>query len=300
MSQEILHNDPAEVTVNDVRIAYDTFGEPSAPPLLLVMGLGGQMIAWDEEFCNQLAAQGYWVVRFDNRDVGLSTRFDELGIPNILEMIQAQAMGETIKPPYLLKDMADDTVGLLDALGIGSAHIVGVSMGGMIVQEMVIYHPERVRTMTSIMSTTGNPDLPPSKPEAMAMLMEPAPEGRTEYIQNSVRASQVLNGPEIPLDLDRVREKAGLAFDRGLSPAGTTRQLAAILGSGSRKIALGAVTVPTLVIHGDTDPLVPVEGGIDTAEAITGAKLLIIKGMGHDLPPAVWHQVIDAIVSHAK
>lgn len=300
MSREVFHSDPVKVRVNGIEIVYDTFGEPTAPPLLLVSGLGGQMIGWDEEFCSELAAQGYWVIRFDNRDVGLSTRLDHLGIPDIPAIMQAQRAGKMIKPPYLLRDMADDAVGLLDALGIESSHIVGVSMGGMIVQEMIIHHPERVLTMTSIMSSTGNPDLPPPKPEAMAILMEPAPEGRKDCIESSVRASQVLNGPGFPLDVDRVRRKAGLAFDRGLSPAGTSRQLAAILGSGSRKDALKSVTVPTLVIHGDADPLVPVEGGIDTAEAIAGAELLIIEEMGHDLPPTVWDQVRGAIVKHAK
>lgn len=300
MSQEVIHSDPAKVTANGIEIVYDTFGEPTTPPLLLVSGLGGQMIAWDEEFCSELAAQGYWVIRFDNRDVGLSTRFDHLGIPDIPAFMKAQITGEKVKPPYLLRDMADDAVGLLDALGIESSHIVGISMGGMIVQEMVIHHPERVQTMTSIMSSTGNPHLPPPKPEAMALLMEPAPEGREAYIESSVRATQVLNGPGFSPDADRVRWNAGLAFDRGLSPAGTSRQLAAIFCSGSRKDALRSVTVPTLIIHGDIDPLVPVEGGIDTAEAISGAELLIIKGMGHDLPPTVWDQVIGAITKHAK
>jgi len=300
MSQEVIHSDLAKVAANGIEIIYDTFGEPTSPPLLLVSGLGMQLIGWDEEFCSELAVQGYWVIRFDNRDVGLSTRFDHLGIPDIPAIMQAPLTGEKVKPPYLLRNMAEDAVGLLDALGIGSSHIVGASMGGMIVQEMVIHHPERVLTMTSIMSSTGNPDLPPPKPEAMALLMEPAPEDRDDYIESSVRATQVLNGKGFPIDVDRVRRNAGFAFDRGLSPAGTSRQLAAIFFSGSRKEALMSVTVPTLIIHGDADPLVPVEGGIDTAEAITGAELLVIEGMGHDLPPKVWDQVIGAIVKHAK
>jgi pimeloyl-ACP methyl ester carboxylesterase len=299
MNQNVNHSDPTKVKVDGIEIVYDTFGEPTMPAMLLVMGLGAQMIAWDEAFCSKLAAQGYWVIRFDNRDVGLSTRFDEAGIPNIPALMQALMRGEKIETPYLLRDMADDAVGLLDAIGVEKAHVVGVSMGGMIVQEMVIHHAERVRTMTSIMSTTGNPDLPPAKPEAMAILMEPAPTVRSDYIENSVRGSQILNGAEIPFDEDRARIHAGLAFDRGLSPAGTARQLAAILGSGSRKEALKSVTVPTLVIHGDADPLVPVEGGIDTADSISGAELLIIKGMGHDLTPTTWSQVLAAIASHA-
>jgi pimeloyl-ACP methyl ester carboxylesterase len=299
MNQKVLHSDPTKVKVGGIEIVYDTFGEATMPAMLLVMGLGAQMIAWDEEFCSKLAAQGYWVIRFDNRDVGLSTRFDEAGIPNIPVLMQALMRGEKIETPYLLRDMADDAVGLLDAIGVEKAHVVGVSMGGMIVQEMVIRHPERVRTMTSIMSSTGNPDLPPAKPEAMAILMEPAPTERSDYIEDSVRASRILHGTEFPFDEDRARVHAGLAFDRGLSPAGTARQLAAILGSGSRKDALKSVAVPTLVIHGDADPLVPVEGGMDTADSISGAELLIIKGMGHDLTPASWPQVLAAIGNHA-
>ena len=192
--------------------------------------------------------------------------------------------------------MADDAVGLLDAIGVESAHVVGVSMGGMIVQEMVIHHAQRIRTMTSIMSSTA-PALP--RPDAMAVLLKSPPTGRVNHIENSVESTKVLNGPAYPIDEDHVRERAGLAFDRGLSPAGTARQLAAILASGSRKEALQTVTVPTLVIHGDADPLVPVEGGIDTAESIPGAELLIFQGMGHDLPPVIWSQVMDAIVKHA-
>jgi pimeloyl-ACP methyl ester carboxylesterase len=207
--------------------------------------------------------------------------------------------GKPIQPPYTLRDMAADAVGLLDALDIESAHVVGVSMGGMIAQEMAIGYPDRVRTLTSIMSSTGNPKLPPPRPEAAAILVTPAPTDREGYLEHSLQVWHVLNGPAFPLDEERARTRAGNNFDRGLSPAGTMRQLAAILGSGSRREALTAVTVPTLVIHGDADPLVPVEGGIDTAETIPGAELLIIEGMGHDLPPAVAPRVIEAIVRHA-
>lgn len=299
MTQRVPHSDPASVEANGIEIVYDTFGEPPAPPMLLIMGLGQQMIAWDEEFCAALAAQGYWVIRFDNRDIGLSTKFDEAGVPDILALMQAAAQGEAVQAPYVLRDMADDAVGLLDALGIESAHVVGVSMGGMIAQEMGIHHADRVRTMTSIMSSTGNPDLPPPTPEAMAILVTPAPTDRAGYIESSVQTWQVLNGPGYPLDENRTRERAGRFFDRGLSPEGMVRQLAAILASGSRKRALQSVTVPALVIHGDADPLVPVEGGIDTADSIPGAELMIIEGMGHSLHPEVAPQVIEAIVRHA-
>jgi pimeloyl-ACP methyl ester carboxylesterase len=295
MKQKVLHSDPTKVKVGEIEIIYDTFGDSTAPSMLLVTGLGDQMIAWDEEFCCELAAQGYWVIRYDNRDAGLSTKFDEAGMPDIPALMQ----GKMIETPYLLRDMADDGVGLLDALGVESAHVVGLSMGGMIVQEIAIHHPQRVRTMTSIMSSTGNPELPPAKPEAMALLTEPAPTARLDYIEGSVRIARILSGPGFPADEDRIRKKAGDVFDRGLSPAGMTRQLAAIIGSGSRKDALKSVTVPALVIHGDADPLVPVEAGIDTADAISGATLFIIKGMGHSLPPAVWPQIVAAIVHHA-
>ena len=298
MNQKVPHSDPASVIVNGVEIVYDTFGEPSAPPMLLISGLGGQMIGWDEEFCQKLAAHGYWLIRFDNRDAGLATKFDQAGIPNIPALMQAQARGEAVEAPYLLRDMANDAAGLLNALNVESAHVVGISMGGMIAQEMAIHHAECVRTLTSIMSSTGNPELPPSKPEAVAALLEPAPAGRADYIESSVRISQVLGG-ELPLHEASVRERAGRFFDRGLSPAGTARQLAAVLASGSRKDALRSVSVPALVIHGDADPVVPVEGGIDTADAIPGAKLMIIKGMGHALYPEVWSRVIEAIADHA-
>jgi len=298
MTQDVPHSNPASVQANGIELVYDTFGQPSAPPLLLIMGLGGQMIAWDDEFCAQLAARGYWVIRFDNRDVGLSTKFDQAGVPDMAALAWARAQGEAIQAPYTLADMADDAAGLLDALGAGSAHVVGVSMGGMIAQAMAIRHPDRVRTLTSIMSSTGNPDLPPPAAEALEILLKPAPTDRDGYLESAVQSQQVLGGSPFPVDKDYTRERARRAFDRGLHPKGIARQMAAILASGSRKEALRSVTVPTLVIHGDADPLVPVEGGIDTADAVPGAELLIIEGMGHALPPALWPQVIDAIARH--
>jgi len=294
-----LHSDPARVNVNGVEIVYDTFGESSAAPMLLIMGLGEQMIGWDEDFCTQLASHGYWVIRFDNRDVGLSTRLDEAGVPDILALFQAQTQGKPMQVPYTLHDMADDAVGLLDALDVESAHVVGISMGGMIAQEMVIHHPERVRTLTSIMSSTGNPDLPPPSNEAMSILVTPFPTDREGYIENAIHTWKILSGPGFPIEEVRIKERAGRAFDRGLSLAGTARQLAAILASGSRKERLRSVTQKTLVIHGDADPLVPVECGRDTAASIPGAELLIIEGMGHDLPLAVIPRVIEAITLHA-
>jgi len=267
--------------------------------LLLVSGLGQQLIGWDEGFCAQIAGRGYRVIRYDNRDVGLSTRFDDAGVPNIPALAQAAMQGQAIESPYTLRDMADDAVGLLDALEIESAHIVGASMGGMISQAIAIHHPQRVSTLTSIMSTTGDPSLPPAKPEAMAALVTPAPTDRAGYLDYAVRTWRVFNGPGFPYDEAITREKAGQAFDRGLSPAGTARQLNAVIASGSRREALKSVTIPTLVIHGDSDSLVPVEGGTDTANSIPGAELMIVEGMGHELPPLAWPQIIDAIARHA-
>jgi pimeloyl-ACP methyl ester carboxylesterase len=295
VTHAVPHTDAEHATCNGIQICYDTFGDPSAPPLLLVMGLGAQMISWDEPFCAALAARDYWVVRFDNRDIGLSTRFNDAGVPDIVAMMQRQA----VQAPYTLRDMADDAVGLLDALEIDSAHVVGISMGGMIVQTMSIHHAQRVRTLTSIMSTTGNPQLPVAKPEVISLLIRPAPEDRDGYIASHVETWKVLGSPGFPFDEDLARERAGRAFDRGLCPEGTMRQLAAILASRSRRRALESVAVPTLVIHGDADILVPVEGGIDTAEAVPGAKLMIIEGMGHDIPVPVASRVIEAIAQHA-
>lgn len=295
----ISQSEAAKAAVNGIEIAYDTFGNPADPPLLLIMGLGMQMIAWDEALCEQLAKKDYWVIRFDNRDVGLSTRLDHLGRPGLLSLILG-LLGRSIDAPYLLSDMAADTVGLLDALGIDSAHVVGVSMGGMIAQTVAIAYPERVRTLTSIMSSTGDPSLPRAKPRVMRVLTKRPPSERADYIENTLDSLRLLSGPAYPIDEERIRRRAGRAFDRGLSPRGVARQLAAIMASGSRKEALHNLEVPTLVIHGDADPLVPVEHGIDTADSIPGAELMIIKGMGHELPPPVWPQLVTAIAKHAR
>ncbi|MGD9381773.1 MAG: alpha/beta hydrolase [Candidatus Thorarchaeota archaeon] len=291
---EIPHSKEITAKVGDIEITYDTFGDPSAPPMLLVMGLGAQMIRWDEAFCKALAAQGHWVIRFDNRDVGLSSKFDDGGVPDVMSLIQ----GEAVDVPYKLKDMADDAIGLLDALGIKEADVVGVSMGGMIVQTMAIHYPDRVRTLTSVMSSTGSPDLPQPTEEAMAALLAPPASSRDEYIKNSLMSAKVLHGPHYPLDEDYVRNYSEISYDRCYHPPGFTRQLSAVIASGSRKEALGNIKIPTLVIHGDADPLVPVEGGKDTAKSIPEAELLIIEGMGHSFPTEVVPQILQAILKH--
>ena len=295
MIQQIAHSAAKRVQSNGIELVYDTFGDPSAPPMLLVMGLGAQMIKWDEDFCSKLATEGYWVIRFDNRDIGLSSKLTEAGVPNTMALMQ----GLPVEVPYLLSDMANDAVGLLDALDIEQAHVVGASMGGMIAQMMAIMYPQRLHTLTSIMSTTGNPNLPPAKPEVLATLFQPAPAALEHYLKHSLGVSRLFAGPHFAFDEERALKRAIRAYERGLNPAGTARQLAAVIASGSRKEALKSVTTPTLVIHGDADPLLPLEGGIDTAEAIPNAELLIIPGMGHTLPLPVWPQVVGAIARHA-
>ncbi len=287
------------VRANGISIEYDEFGIPDSPPLLLIMGLGGQMVMWDERFCSQLAGRGFRVIRFDNRDTGLSTKFQEI-CPNPGQLLVARFQGKSVKPPYTLDDMAQDTIGLLQVLGIQSAHMVGVSMGGMIAQTIAIQHPQYVRTLTSIMSTTGNPSLPQAKPELFALLMQPVPTEYNARIEHGVVMWRALAGPGFEFDEARTRERAELAYDRDPDPTGTTRQLLAIMTAGSRKDALRSLTIPTLVIHGDADPLVPIAGGFDTAEAIPGAEMIVIEGMGHELPEATWPRVTDAIVQLTK
>jgi pimeloyl-ACP methyl ester carboxylesterase len=284
---------------NGVELAWDSFGDPNAPPLLLIMGLGAQMVAWDDAFCARLAeAGGHRVIRFDNRDIGHSTHLSHLGIPDIQALMLQAMAGKPLAVPYTLRDMAADCIGLLDALGIDRAHIVGASMGGAIGQEMAIHHPHRMRSFTSIMSTTGNPALPPPTPEAMAVLFSPTPLSFDAYLPHYRKVWHVLRGPDFPLDEARDAERAQLIFLRGLNPGGVARQLAAIFASGNRKPALRDVQVPTLVIHGDADPLVPVACGVDVADAVAGAKLLRIPRMGHALPIPMWPQIIDAIAAH--
>ena len=290
---------PALAKANGIELCYDTFGAPDAPPLILVMGLAAQMIAWDDEFCASLAGRGYRVIRFDNRDIGLSTHFASAGVPDVQAAFMAAMQGKPVAAPYLLSDMADDVVGLLDALDIDAAHVVGASMGGAIAQTLAIHHPARLRTLTSIMATSGAPGLPPPTPEVLAMLFKPAPADQAAYFESYVQTWKLLRAGSFPLDEARDLTRAGQNFARGLDPAGVARQLVAIVASGSRKAALAAVKVPTLVIHGDVDPLVPLACGIDVAESVPGAQLLVIEGMGHALPIPMWPRIIDAISAHA-
>lgn len=284
---------------NGIELEYDTFGSRTAPPLMLVMGLGAQMILWEDEFCADLAESGFHVVRFDNRDIGKSTQLDHLGIPNVFEAMTAALSGQPVAAPYSLDEMADDTVALMTALGIDKAHVVGASMGGMIAQTVAIRHPDRLLSLTSIMSTPGDPTLPPATPEAMRVLLTPPPGDREGNVERALEAWKVIGSPGYPFDEPRMRALFGLAFDRGYNPGGVARQFAAIMKSGDRTAALRNVTVPSLVIHGAADPLVRIEAGHATAQAILGAEILVIEGMGHDFPRGTWAPIIAAIGKHA-
>jgi pimeloyl-ACP methyl ester carboxylesterase len=286
---------------NGIELEYDTIGDPSDPALLLVMGFTAQLTAWDEGFCKQLADRGFHVIRFDNRDCGLSTKLDGVTV-DLMPFIQALTSGsqapEDVPVPYTLSDMAADAVGLLDALGIERAHIAGASMGGMIVQTMAIERPERVATMTSIMSTTGEPSYGRATPEATAALLSPPAFDRDGAIARSVEAFRVFASKKY-YDPVKVAERAGAAFDRSFYPEGIPRQLAGVLASGDRAAGLAELDVPTLVIHGVDDTLITPSGGERTAELVPGSKLLMLKDMGHDLPEPLWPFITDVIAAHA-
>jgi pimeloyl-ACP methyl ester carboxylesterase len=283
---------------NDIEIEYETFGDPDDPALLLVMGLGAQLLSWDVELCEGLVDRGFFVIRYDNRDVGLSTKIAVDPPVDIMAEITKALAGGPVEAPYSLADMAADGIGLLDALGIDRAHIVGASLGGMIVQTMAVNHPERVLSLTSIMSTTGDPDVGQSDPEVLPILLEPLPSERAAYIAASVEASRAI-GSAAHFDEERSARLAGQAFDRCYYPAGVGHQLLAGVASGSRSEGLRGLRVNTLVIHGDVDPLITVSGGERTAEVIPGAELMVLEGMGHDLPAFFRPAVIEAITALA-
>jgi pimeloyl-ACP methyl ester carboxylesterase len=295
----LAHQPPQIAHANGIDICYEIFGDSSAEPLILIMGLGAQMIHWEDEFCRQLAARGFRVIRFDNRDIGNSTKMTGGKRLTPFELLKLRLLSIPVAATYKLIDMARDTIGLMDALGLKSAHVVGASMGGMIAQEIAISFPERVRSLTSIMSTTGNPKLPPPTRQAAAMLMAPPPATKEAYVERFAQTWKVLRVGSFPEDEALDRARAERVYARGLNPAGVARQLRAVLASGSRSERLRSVKVPTLVIHGTVDPLVPPEGGKDTAASVPGARLLMIEGMGHALPIPIWPQIIGAIDKHA-
>ena len=294
------HTPEAFASANGLSLCYDSFGDLAAPPLLLIMGLGAQMILWDDGFCAGLAERGFRVIRFDNRDIGRSTYLSEVVKVDLPALMMQRLQGKPIACPYLLSDMAADAVGLLDFLGIETAHIVGASMGGMIAQELAIRHPTRLRTLVSIMSSTGAANLPPPSPEGAAVLMAPPALTRDDFITGFCRNWKVLRAGSFPDDEARDPARAARMWDRGTNPPGVARQLLAIFASGDRTALLHGVKAPTLVIHGTPDPLVPVQAGRATAAAVPGARMLELGRMGHALPIAIWPEVIGAIAEHCK
>jgi len=280
-------------TGNGITLEYETYGEPGAPPVLLIMGFGCQLTMWDPSFCRALADAGFSVICYDNRDVGLSTWFDEAGPPDLAELLAGKAT-----PPYSMSDMAADAAGLLDGLGLSSAHIVGVSMGGMIAQTFAIEYPERTRSLVSIMSTTGDPTVGQPRPDALATLTASPPTTRDEAMDQGATTWRIIGSPGYPFDESAVRERAGAAYDRAFHPAGNARQLAAIIAQPDRTAALAQVTAPSLVIHGDADPLMDPSGGKATAAAIPGAQLELVAGMGHDLPSALIDELVTTLAHH--
>jgi pimeloyl-ACP methyl ester carboxylesterase len=288
--------EPATLAANGIEIAYETFGEVPDPPILLVMGLGSQMLAWPDELCSDLAARGHFVIRFDNRDVGLSTHLRELGSPS-----PAGALLNRRRPPYRIEDMADDAAALLQGLGLASAHIVGVSMGGFIAQELVLRNPQRVRSLTLIMTSTGSPLVGLPAPRVLARMARRRPLlDRAAAVEAVVETFRIIGSPAYPLDEERLCAVAGRAYDRCYDPAGYLRQVAAVLAQRDRTQMLRSVRVPSVVIHGLADPLVGVSGGRALARSIPGASFLSIPGMGHDLPRALWPRFAGEISNVAS
>lgn len=280
--------------VNDIEIEYLTEGDPSDPPLLLVMGLGAQLITWPQGFVDGLRERGYFIIRFDNRDSGLSTKFD--GLPDLGSLLG----GDPSSAIYFIEDMADDAAALLGEIGISRCHVLGTSMGGMITQALVIGHPQLFATACSVMSTTGDRSVGAPTGEALTALLRPVATSREEAIEAGMEGSRVIGSPKYPTDESILRERAAAAYDRSYCPDGTARQLGAILASPDRTEGLRGVDMPFLVIHGEEDPLVTLSGGQATAAAVPGAKLITIPGMGHDLPKPLWDQITDAIVANTE
>jgi len=291
----------AKANCNGIEIEYETFGDRSGRPLIMIIGLGSQLINWSEEILQQLVDEGHFVVILDNRDTGLSSKMSEAGSPDFRGVMNALTKGEKPKVPYKLNDMGEDVVGLLDALGIRKAHICGISMGGAIAQTIAISHPSRLSSLVLIYSPTGNPSLPQPKPEIISLLMPPVASNRDEYADEQIKMRRIISGSGFPLDEEWLRLRYARVFDRSYYPDGMGRNAMAVFASGNRSTALSSVTVPSLVVQGDDDPLVLVENGRDAAQAIPGAELMIIKGMGH-YPPhrGPWPGIVEAIAAHTR
>jgi pimeloyl-ACP methyl ester carboxylesterase len=284
-----------QAKANGIEIEYVTEGDPSDPALLLVMGLGAQLTTWPDGFVDGLRRRGFYVIRYDNRDSGLSTKFE--GLPDIAALFTGTDLSSTV---YRIEDMAGDGAALLGSLGIAKAHVVGASMGGMITQALVIDHPDLFLSACSIMSTTGDRTVGAPTGEALTALLRPVATSRDEAIQAGLEGSLAIGSPGYPTDERVLRERAAAAYDRSYCPEGTVRQLAAILGSPDRTEGLHGVDMPFLVVHGEADPLVTPSGGDATAAAVPGSRLLTFPGMGHDLPEALWDTITDAIVANTE
>lgn len=288
------------IQANSLRLAYDEFGNPSDPAMILVMGLGTQMIAWPEDFCRGLAANGFRVIRFDNRDIGLSQKMDGARTPSIAKTVLLSKIGLPVKVPYKLGDMVMDTIGLMDVLSIEKAHLVGASMGGMIGQLLASHFPNRLLSLTSIMSTSGARSLPRTPVKITRQLIRRSQDnGFDAYLKNAVNTYRLIGSPDYMPDEETLKQKITTSYNRSYHPQGYSRQLTAVIVSGDRVNALKKITTPTLVIHGNADVLVPVEGGIDTARHIQHARLELIDGMGHDLPTPLLPRFIELISDHA-
>jgi pimeloyl-ACP methyl ester carboxylesterase len=288
-----------KVRANGISIEVEDTGEVDRPAVLLVMGLGMQLVAWPEAFVARLHDAGHRVVRFDNRDIGLSRQFPELGVPNLFVESLRHRFGWRVRAPYQLQDMADDTLGVLDALGIAAAHLVGVSMGGMIAQRVAAAAPQRVRSLTSIMSSSGARHLPGPRPQVLkALLARPAGRSEEAIVEHTLRLLRAIASPGFPTDDAQLRARVLLAVRRSFNPAGTARQMAAVAADDARADLLARIRVPTLVLHGTDDPLVPFACGQDTARRIPGARLVSIAGMGHDLPPGVVDRLLAELIPH--
>lgn len=296
----IQHHDAQTVSANGLQITYDSFGDPANPPVILIMGLATQMIHWSDQFCELLASKQLYVIRFDNRDIGKSSWLSDKPVPSKWDFIGNVLFNKKLDAPYLLDDMADDTLALMDALNIEKAHLVGASMGGMIAQCLALKYPNRVSSLTSIMSTTGDRSLPRAKAKLAAKLIKPIAHEVERYVAQSLDIWLILHGEHFPFDRENVEKLIRSSRQRGFNPAGVSRQLSAIIDSPDRTSALQTLQIPSLIIHGDIDPLVPVECGIATANAIPDAKLTILEGMGHTLPMQLWPKIVDDIVELSK
>ena len=288
--------------VNGLTLEYETLGDPSHPAVLLIMGLGGPMIMWEDSFCQLLVKAGFFVIRYDNRDCGRSTKLDDFDLPDVLKVFGAWMNGSDIDGPYRLSDMATDGVALMDAIGVEKAHVVGASMGGMIAQTLAIEFASRVASLTSIMSSTGDRSLPVPSPEAMAVLMTPSAETREAFVEQHLANNRAVGADSevFAYEENRLRARAACLWDYGIERDGTTRQMLSSLASGDRTKELSMLSLPALVVHGTADTLFGLEHGKATASAIPGARRLFIEGFGHDMHPAANQTIVDAFSSLAR